>query len=141
VLVRGMRAGDLQQLTSIAQNIRHGSLEGFDKGRALRSVRGLLISCHCVPATASPWWRHAAAVTPMGTAPRINPYKIAAVFEIGMSEYDAGIVFMPLPEAARLISTASTTSQRSRYSTHADRIASSLSHDGDRGGWAACLPG
>ncbi len=28
------------------------------------------------------------AVTPMGTTPRIKPYKVAAVFEIGMSEYD-----------------------------------------------------
>ena len=39
------------------------------------------------------------AVTPMGTTPRIKPYKIAAVFEIGMSEYDAAFVFMPLTEA------------------------------------------
>ena len=29
------------------------------------------------------------AVTPMGTTPRIKVYKIAAVFEIGMSEYDS----------------------------------------------------
>jgi lipoprotein-releasing system permease protein len=35
----------------------------------------------------------------MGTTPRIKPYKVAAVFEIGMSEYDASFVFMPLPEA------------------------------------------
>ena len=39
------------------------------------------------------------AVTPMGTTPRIKTYKIAAVFEIGMSEYDTGFVFMPLTEA------------------------------------------
>src|SRR6202000_1111239 len=39
------------------------------------------------------------AVTPMGTTPRIKPYKISAVFEIGMSEYDASFVFMPLAEA------------------------------------------
>ena len=39
------------------------------------------------------------AVTPMGTTPRIKAYKVAAVFEIGMSEYDAAFVFMPLTEA------------------------------------------
>src|SRR6266851_1095328 len=39
------------------------------------------------------------AVTPMGITPRIKPYKIAAVFEIGMSEYDVAFVFMPLPES------------------------------------------
>jgi lipoprotein-releasing system permease protein len=35
----------------------------------------------------------------MGTMPRIKPYKIAATFQIGMSEYDSAFVFMPLPEA------------------------------------------
>jgi len=39
------------------------------------------------------------AVTPMGTTPRIKPYKIAAVFEIGMSEYDMSIIYMPLAES------------------------------------------
>src|SRR3569623_1885060 len=39
------------------------------------------------------------AVTPMGTTPRIKPYKVAAVFEIGMSEYDSSFVFMPLKES------------------------------------------
>ncbi len=34
-----------------------------------------------------------------GQGVRIKPYKIAAVFEIGMSEYDSAIVYMPLTEA------------------------------------------
>ena len=47
------------------------------------------------------------AVTPMGTTPRIKSYKIAAIFEIGMSEYDAAFVFMPLPEAQAYFNRAS----------------------------------
>src|SRR2546425_857336 len=39
------------------------------------------------------------AGTPMGTTPRIKSYKIAAVFEIGMSEYDLSIVYMPIVES------------------------------------------
>ena len=35
----------------------------------------------------------------MGMVPRIKSYKVAAVFEIGMSEYDSSFVFMPLPES------------------------------------------
>src|SRR6201992_266428 len=34
VLVRGMRGGDLARLGSIAQNIKQGTLEGFDQGQA-----------------------------------------------------------------------------------------------------------
>ena len=38
-------------------------------------------------------------VTPMGVNPRVKSYKVSAVFEIGMSEYDASIIFMPLEQA------------------------------------------
>ena len=41
------------------------------------------------------------AVTPFGTAPRVKPYKVAAIFEMGMSEYDRTMIFMPLREAQR----------------------------------------
>ncbi len=38
-------------------------------------------------------------VTPFGTTPRQKNYPITAIFEVGMSEYDAAIVFMPIEEA------------------------------------------
>ena len=98
VLVRGIRAADLTKLSSIANNLKQGTLEGFDAGQGLAIGRRLSDHCRCAPATTSRW-RPRGAVTPMGTTPRIKTYKVAAVFEIGMSEYDSSIVFMPLPEA------------------------------------------
>src|SRR5437016_2429902 len=41
VLVRGMRADDLNNLTSIAKNIKQGSLEGFDEGQGVAIGRRL----------------------------------------------------------------------------------------------------
>src|SRR5690606_16687429 len=38
-------------------------------------------------------------VTPFGTTPRVKAYPVTAIFEIGMSEYDGAIVYMPLGEA------------------------------------------
>src|SRR5436190_1988530 len=46
--------------------------------------------------------------TPFGTAPRIKPYKVTAVFEMGMSEYDRTMIFMPLAEAQRYFSKGDT---------------------------------
>src|SRR5215468_9635747 len=99
VLVRGMRAEDLNNLTSIAKNIRQGSLEGFDEGQGVAIGRRLAdqLSLHAGDSVTLVAPR--GAVTPMGTTPRIKPHKVAAVFEIGMSEYDSIFVFMPLPEA------------------------------------------
>jgi len=41
------------------------------------------------------------ATTPFGTAPRTKPYPIVAVFELGMSEYDRTMIFLPLEESQR----------------------------------------
>ena len=99
VFIRGIRADDLNNLTSIAKNIKQGTLEGFDEGQGVAIGRRLAdqLSLHAgdMITLVSP----KGAVTPMGTTPRIKPYKINAVFEIGMSEYDSSFVFMPLAEA------------------------------------------
>jgi lipoprotein-releasing system permease protein len=58
----------------------------------------------------------------MGTTPRIKAYKIAAVFEIGMSEYDSAFVFMPLPEAQAYFNRAGDVSAIEVYTVNPDRI-------------------
>ncbi len=62
------------------------------------------------------------AVTPMGTTPRIKPYKVAAVFEIGMSEYDASFVFMPLPELQAYFNRKDDVTAIEVFTTNPDRI-------------------
>jgi len=41
------------------------------------------------------------SVTAFGTVPRMRGYEIAAVFEVGMFEYDSGFVYMPIETAQR----------------------------------------
>ena len=113
MLVRGIRADDLNGLTSIANNIKQGTLEGFDEGQGVAIGRRLADQLSLRAGDSITLVAPRGAVTPMGTTPRIKAYKIAAVFEIGMSEYDAAFVFMPLPRR-RPISTATATSPRSR---------------------------
>ena len=93
---------DLDKLASIANNIKQGTLEGFDEGQGLAIGRRLADQLSVRAGDNITLVAPRGAVTPMGTTPRIKTYKVAAVFEIGMSEYDAAIVFMPLPEAQAL---------------------------------------
>jgi len=58
----------------------------------------------------------------MGTTPRIKTYKVAAVFEIGMSEYDGAIVFMPLPESQLYFNRAGDVTAIEVYTDNPDRI-------------------
>lgn len=122
VFIRGIRAQDLANLPSIAKNIKQGSLEGFDEGQGVAIGRRLAdqLSLHAgdMITLVSP----KGAVTPMGTTPRIKPYRIAAVFEIGMSEYDSGFVFMPLTEAQAYFNRNNDVTAIEVFTSNPDRI-------------------
>ena len=122
VLVRGIRAADLTKLASIAKNIKQGTLDGFDQGQGLaigsRLAEQLSLRAGDNLTLVAP----RGAVTPMGTTPRIKAYKVAAVFEIGMSEYDAAFVFMPLPEAQAYFNRSGDVTAIEVYTDNPDRI-------------------
>jgi len=122
VLVRGIRSADLTRLTSIANNIKQGTLEGFDAGQGLAIGRRLSDQLSVRAGDNITLVAPRGAVTPMGTTPRIKTYKVAAVFEIGMSEYDAGIVFMPMPEAQLYFNRAGDVTAIEVYTNNPDRI-------------------
>jgi lipoprotein-releasing system permease protein len=124
VLLRGVRAADLVKLPSVANNIRQGTLEGFDEGQGVAIGRRLADQLSLRTGDSVTLVAPRGAVTPMGTTPRIKSYKIAAVFEIGMSEYDAAFVFMPLPEAQAYFNRAGDVTAIEVYTDNPDRIDS-----------------
>jgi lipoprotein-releasing system permease protein len=122
VVVRGIRSADLNNLASIASNIKQGSIEGFDEGQGVAIGRRLAdqLSIHAGDTVTLVAPR--GAVTPMGMTPRIKPYRVAAVFEIGMSEYDSSVVFMPLAEAQAYFNRANDVTAIEVYTTDPDKI-------------------
>jgi lipoprotein-releasing system permease protein len=122
VLVRGVRAADLAKLPSVANNIRQGTLEGFDAGQGVAIGRRLADQLSLRVGDSVTLVAPRGAVTPMGTTPRIKPYKVAAVFEVGMSEYDSAFVFMPLPEAQAYFNRAGDVTAIEVYVDKPDQI-------------------
>src|SRR5688572_19050175 len=122
VLVRGMRSADLNNLTSIAKNIKQGTMEGFDEGQGVIIGRRLADQLSLHAGDTITLVAPKGAVTPMGTTPRIKPYKVAAVFEIGMSEYDASFVFMPLPESQAYFNRKDDVTAIEVFTSNPDRI-------------------
>jgi lipoprotein-releasing system permease protein len=123
VLVRGIRAADLAGLTSIGKNIKQGTLEGFDQGQGVVIGRRLADQLTLRSGDTVTLVAPRGAVTPMGTTPRIKAYKVAAVFEIGMSEYDAAFVFMPLTEAQAYFNRSGDVTAIEVYTDNPDQIA------------------
>jgi lipoprotein-releasing system permease protein len=99
VLVRGVRGEDMKRIESISSNIRQGTLENFDAGGGVAIGRRLAESLSLHAGDTITLITPRGATTPFGTAPRVKGYPVAAVFEIGMSEFDSTFVYMPLGEA------------------------------------------
>ncbi len=98
-LVRGIRAEDLSKVKTVSDNIKSGDAVGFAAGQGVligsRMADQLGLQAGDTITLISP----EGDVTPMGVNPRVKSYKVSGIFEIGMSEYDATIIYMPLEEA------------------------------------------
>jgi lipoprotein-releasing system permease protein len=123
VLVRGIRLKDLEGLPSVINNIKQGSLGGFDESQSVAIGRRLADQLSLRAGDNITLVAPRGAVTPMGTTPRIKVYKIAAVFEVGMSEYDGAMVFMPLKEAQAYFNRAGDVTAIEVYTDNPDKVA------------------
>jgi lipoprotein-releasing system permease protein len=122
VLVRGIRLMDMEKLPSVVNNIRQGSLGGFDDAQGVAIGRRLADQLSLRAGDNITLVAPKGAVTPMGTTPRIKVYKVAAVFEIGMSEYDSAMVFMPLKEAQAYFNRAGDVTAIEIYTDNPDKV-------------------
>lgn len=98
-LVRGIREEDITKLDFIAKNIRNGSLVGFATGEGVAIGRRMAENLGLGVGDGIQLVAPEGDVTPFGVTPRQKIYPVTAIFEIGMSEFDSSIIYMPLAEA------------------------------------------
>ncbi len=106
VFVRGVPPDSIANRTGIAQHIVEGALKDFhDDGIAIgtRMATRLNLGIGDTLTLISP----VSKTTIFGSAPRLRGYKIAAVFDVGMYEFDNSFVFMPLAAAQTFFATGS----------------------------------
>ena len=107
-VVRAFRAEDLRKKAIIADNIVAGSLDAFQGEDAIvigtRMAERMGVRVGDPVTLISPKGN----VTAFGSVPRLKAYTVVAIYEIGMYEYDANFVFMPL-EAAQTYFRMPTT--------------------------------
>ena len=122
VLVRGVREEDLRRLPASSSGLKSGTLEGFDSGQGVLIGKRLADTLSVRAGDQITLVAPRGAVTPMGTTPRIKAYKVAGLFEIGMSEYDQVFVFMPLPEAQAYFNRPGDVSAIEVYTDNPDKV-------------------
>jgi lipoprotein-releasing system permease protein len=125
-IVRGERPADVAAQKIIASNIKSGSLQGFgqgDYGGDLVLVGQKLADTLGVKAgdtvtLLSP----SGGATAFGTAPRRMDYTVGGVFSVGVSDYDAAYIYMPLEQAQLFFGRDQAIDRVEMKVDNADRI-------------------
>ncbi len=108
-LVRGVDPEAFKKRDIMAKNIVAGSLDDFGDdniviGRRMAQRLGLNIGDTLTLISPT------SKTTVFGSAPRLRAYPIAAIFDVGMFEYDNAFVFMPLASAQLFYQTGTGVS-------------------------------
>ncbi len=100
-LVRGIGPADLEGLRAVSGHILAGSLDDFRGQDAIAVGVGLARRFGLRVGDPITLVSPQGAATAFGTVPRVRAYKVVAIFQVGMNEYDTSYVFLPM-EAAQI---------------------------------------
>ena len=98
-LVHGLRLKDLLDRKLVADHITHGTLDHFDQENAIVVGKRLAEKYRVFPGDSLSLVGPEGTRTAFGTVPRIRRFQVVAIFDVGMKEYDGGVVFIPLKTA------------------------------------------
>ena len=98
-LARGISQADLRSLHRISNNILAGSLDDFTGDNALAIGLSFAESYRVRIGDLVTLISPQGAATAFGTIPRVRAYKVVAIFDAGLAEYNASVVFLPLGAA------------------------------------------
>ncbi len=106
VNVRGIDPTLEQQVSQLGELLQVGDLDALQDGSyrvivgsSLAAELGLGVGDSLVLIIAQ------GTVTPAGVVPRMRSFEVAGIFEAGMYEFDRGLVYVSLADAARLFRT------------------------------------
>ncbi len=106
VQVRGIDPILEQDVSDLAMLLRAGGIEALQAGSYTMLVGGVLAAELGVEVGDSLVLILAQArVTPAGVVPRMRSFEVAGIFDAGMYEFDRGLVYINLADAARLYRT------------------------------------
>lgn len=131
VIVRGMRRGALQHVPIIAGNMVYGNLAGFEGvenptlvlGAQLASALGVHEGMRLSVISPN------GSATPFGLVPRQKSFLIGALFQTGVPETDAGLIYLPLEQAQILFGRGESVDEleiRVSDIERADQVAEAL---------------
>ena len=123
--VRGMTEASLKSMKLIAteDHLKGGTLDGFDNqggiAIGIRLSEKLQVGIGDRITLLGPRGQ----CTPFGCLPQTKTYPVSAIFEMGMSEYDKIMIFMPLAESQKFFLRDNTVDAVEIVTTDPEQVA------------------
>ncbi|MDB5698557.1 MAG: lipoprotein-releasing transporter permease subunit [Alphaproteobacteria bacterium] len=127
VIARGMQREDILNNPTLHNKVLSGSFDTLRAGTqnvaiGARLAESLGATVGGQISLISPQGR----TTPFGTVPRIVSYNVAAIFEVGVYDYDKGFVVMPIEDAQTLLMLGDEVGMVEVQTVDADRVGEIL---------------
>ncbi len=127
ILVRGMRVEDIRSNPTFTKNLVAGSIRDVTPGSGNIAIGARLAeSLGVQPGGSISLISPEGQSTPFGTVPRILSYRVAAVFEIGIYDYDKAFVVMPIQDAQTLLLLGDSVGMVELETIDADKVGEIL---------------
>ncbi|MDG5487342.1 lipoprotein-releasing ABC transporter permease subunit [Sphingomonas sp. BGYR3] len=125
VLVRGMQISDIRSNPTIRDSVLQGNLNALTPDQSTVAIGSRLAqSLGATVGSEISLISPQGPTTPFGTVPRIVSYRVVAIFEVGLYDYDKAFVVMPMQDAQTLLLMGDSVGMIEMESVDADRIGS-----------------
>ncbi|MBQ3818635.1 MAG: lipoprotein-releasing ABC transporter permease subunit [Acetobacter sp.] len=121
-IVHGLTPQGLRGLTAVSSSIVDGSLDSFGRDNSI--VVGVTLAEHAGLSVGSRVTLISpdGAATAFGTVPRVRAYRIVAIFDAGVNDYNSSVVFIPMHEAQIYFQMPKQVTQLSIMTTSAENV-------------------
>lgn len=127
VLARGMRVEDIRNNPVLKGKVVDGDLKALVPGSGNVAIGARLADMLGARVGSSiSLISPDGQTTPFGTVPRIVSYRVAAIFEVGVYDYDKAFVIMPIQDAQTLLMLGDAVGMVTVQTVDPDRVAEIL---------------
>jgi lipoprotein-releasing system permease protein len=127
VLVRGVPLADIRSNTVMNENVKAGDMRSLTPGSGTVAIGSRLAQAlGAFPGAEISLISPEGRSTAIGTVPRIVSYRVGAIFEVGIYDFDNSFVVMPMEDAQTLLMLGDQVGMVEVQVTDPDNVAGIL---------------
>jgi lipoprotein-releasing system permease protein len=122
VIIHGLKLEDLKERELISSHIVEGNIEDFSEGNAIIIGKRMAEKMGLLPGDSISLIASEGNASAFGTVPRMRKFKVAAIFNVGMNQFDSSVGFIPLESAQKFFRVPEAVTGLEIFVKEPDRV-------------------